>query len=504
MVAAVVCGTTYTQVNHKVVKTIDFTKKDGGVPRVENRSSNGQSRIVKSYDFTKNSGSIRGATVIGRENLSRPTQTSQARKTQTASTQTSPKTTQNKAQIQKTNTVNTVKTSNTKQITTNANYGKKNTNIQTASKNTASNTKTVKTANRQTAKTNYGKANYQNAPKVANTQNYQRNTQNNAAKIKLQSAEPQIADQQVPTPKSSYNITLGSQVPANSNLGSSTTLAEASYQQPQALPLNSQPARAPSNLYAFEQQTQSRPVPAQIITALPITNDGQIQAYSADPYASPSVAAPAITDNTAATAATTATAQNNGHFANLAAGGAQVVRSEKVSEPYNANSFSSGYSSQEVHLTQNVSTASYNPNLGQRVRLNSGNSVIPNNGEGVKIKLNPMPEIQTRNLVSPNEHGSVILVQKGKASYYGAKFHGKRTASGERFNMYGYTAAHPTLPFGTKVQVINLHNGRVVTVRINDRGPHSSERIIDLSKAAADMLQMGKSGTALVRIKAYQ
>ena len=262
--------------------------------------------------------------------------------------------------------------------------------------------------------------------------------------------------------------------------------------------INSQAARQTSNLYAFEQETQTQPSPAQVITALPITNDGssQIQAYSADPYSSPTVAQPAVANNAAA--------QNNGHFANLAAGGAQVVRSEKVSEPYNANSFSSGYSNQEVRLTQNAPVASSIANLGQRVRLNSGNNIIPDNGEGVKIKLNPMPEIQTRNLVSPNEHGSVILVQKGKASYYGAKFHGKRTASGERFNMYGYTAAHPTLPFGTKVQVINLHNGRVVTVRINDRGPHSSERIIDLSKAAADMLQMGKSGTALVRIKAYQ
>ncbi|HYD75935.1 septal ring lytic transglycosylase RlpA family protein [Ramlibacter sp.] len=75
--------------------------------------------------------------------------------------------------------------------------------------------------------------------------------------------------------------------------------------------------------------------------------------------------------------------------------------------------------------------------------------------------------------------------QRGLASWYGLPFHGRRTASGERFDMNALTAAHPTLPFGTRVKVRSLVNGREVIVRINDRGPYARGRIIDLSHAAA-------------------
>ncbi|WP_442968786.1 septal ring lytic transglycosylase RlpA family protein [Ramlibacter sp.] len=75
--------------------------------------------------------------------------------------------------------------------------------------------------------------------------------------------------------------------------------------------------------------------------------------------------------------------------------------------------------------------------------------------------------------------------QRGVASWYGLSFHGRRTASGERFDMNALTAAHPTLPFGTRVKVRSLVNGREVIVRINDRGPFARGRIIDLSHAAA-------------------
>ena len=85
----------------------------------------------------------------------------------------------------------------------------------------------------------------------------------------------------------------------------------------------------------------------------------------------------------------------------------------------------------------------------------------------------------------------------GIASYYGGKFHGKRTASGEIFNKNAMTAAHRSLPFGTKVQVTNLRNGRTVLVRVNDRGPHVRGRMIDLSQAAAK--KIGLKG--LVRVK---
>ena len=90
---------------------------------------------------------------------------------------------------------------------------------------------------------------------------------------------------------------------------------------------------------------------------------------------------------------------------------------------------------------------------------------------------------------------------RGKASWYGPGFHGKRTASGERFDMNDLTAAHRTLPFGTRVRVRNPQNGREVVVRINDRGPHISDRIIDLSKAAAatlDLLQAGEAPVVLI------
>ena len=88
----------------------------------------------------------------------------------------------------------------------------------------------------------------------------------------------------------------------------------------------------------------------------------------------------------------------------------------------------------------------------------------------------------------------------GNASYYGTRFHGRRTANGERFNMNAMTAAHKSLPFGTKVRVTNRRNGKSVVVRINDRGPYAHGRVIDLSKAAASRIGMVASGTAPVKI----
>ena len=94
----------------------------------------------------------------------------------------------------------------------------------------------------------------------------------------------------------------------------------------------------------------------------------------------------------------------------------------------------------------------------------------------------------------PRRGGSVV----GIASFYGKEFHGRKTASGEVYDMYKLTAAHRTLPFGTKVKVVNLLNGRSVTVRINDRGPFKKERVIDLSFEAAR--RIGISGTAKVKL----
>lgn len=92
--------------------------------------------------------------------------------------------------------------------------------------------------------------------------------------------------------------------------------------------------------------------------------------------------------------------------------------------------------------------------------------------------------------------------EKGTASWYGPDFHGKKTASGETYNKYAHTAAHKTLPFGTKVYVTNLNNGLSTTVTINDRGPFKAGRIIDLSYSAAKDINMVGTGTAPVTIRA--
>ena len=95
------------------------------------------------------------------------------------------------------------------------------------------------------------------------------------------------------------------------------------------------------------------------------------------------------------------------------------------------------------------------------------------------------------------------FAQEGLASWYGARFHRRHTASGEHFDMKELTAAHRTLPLDTVVRVTNLANDRTVLVRINDRGPFARGRIIDISHGAALQLDMAKAGVAQVRIEVY-
>ena len=92
--------------------------------------------------------------------------------------------------------------------------------------------------------------------------------------------------------------------------------------------------------------------------------------------------------------------------------------------------------------------------------------------------------------------------ERGVASWYGKKFHGRRTASGEIYDMYAMTAAHKTLPLPSYVRVRNLHNNRSAIVRVNDRGPFLQNRLIDLSYAAASKLGIVGSGTGVVEVKA--
>jgi rare lipoprotein A len=91
-------------------------------------------------------------------------------------------------------------------------------------------------------------------------------------------------------------------------------------------------------------------------------------------------------------------------------------------------------------------------------------------------------------------------VQEGVASWYGPGFHGKVTASGEVYDMHALTAAHRTLPLGALIEVRNLDNGRTLVARVNDRGPHVRGRILDLSKGAAEILGLDRTGTARVRV----
>ena len=97
--------------------------------------------------------------------------------------------------------------------------------------------------------------------------------------------------------------------------------------------------------------------------------------------------------------------------------------------------------------------------------------------------------------------GGKTVSDMGTASYYADKFAGRKTANGEKYRKGKKTAAHQTLPFGTRVKVTNLANGRSVKVRINDRGPFAKGRLIDLSKSAARKVGMLRSGTAKVKLE---
>jgi len=120
----------------------------------------------------------------------------------------------------------------------------------------------------------------------------------------------------------------------------------------------------------------------------------------------------------------------------------------------------------------------------------------PNNSEASSAQTRAVPaKPEHRNQTGKNQ-----AYQIGTASWYGEYFVGKPTASGEDFDMYDMTAAHPTLPLGSYVRVTNLRNGRAVVVKVNDRGPVVPGRIIDLSYGAAQVLQFEQRGVQPVRL----
>jgi rare lipoprotein A len=165
-----------------------------------------------------------------------------------------------------------------------------------------------------------------------------------------------------------------------------------------------------------------------------------------------------------------------------------------------------------------TSSRRYEPSLGMVFLLVSslvqGGSVVPGAPIGVKpqsveaatLDDSAVPAKNKRAQGKPvhqpsNRETSQKKIIRGQASWYGPGFHGKKTASGEIFDQGRLTAAHKTLPLGTKAKVTNLKNGTSVEVEINDRGPYVGDRVIDLSQAAANALGFVESGLTLVRIE---
>ena len=142
----------------------------------------------------------------------------------------------------------------------------------------------------------------------------------------------------------------------------------------------------------------------------------------------------------------------------------------------NPNQFSQGHASSELDFSELSDTSQYWAATSHRASYSSAGSPV-------------------------TLDSSSRFVQRGKASYYGRRFHGRKTSNGEVFDMNKLTAAHKTLPMESYVQVINLENGKAVVVKVNDRGPFTRGRIIDLSYAAASRLGFLEQGTAKVEIR---
>jgi|TARA_B110000211_G_C14084675_1_gene556126 rare lipoprotein A len=152
-----------------------------------------------------------------------------------------------------------------------------------------------------------------------------------------------------------------------------------------------------------------------------------------------------------------------------------------------------------IILSVTLSACSIGVPIGTRTDTSSADAIkIPPVATRSKLG-NPTSYVVfgKRYYVMDNAHG---FVQRGLASWYGKKFHGRKTSSGEIYNMHAMTAAHKTLPLPSYVRVVNIENGRSIVVKVNDRGPFIGDRIIDLSFAGATKLGVIEPGTAEVEI----
>lgn len=153
-----------------------------------------------------------------------------------------------------------------------------------------------------------------------------------------------------------------------------------------------------------------------------------------------------------------------------------------------------------VTIDENTILPDSTKNLG-RDALQATNRLRRILGGAPPLTTIPTPEKTAFNPYSaPNRSLNVKRTKYGIASWYGPGFHGRKTASGQRFNQHSLTAAHRTLPFGTLVKVTNVRNGKSVVVKINDRGPFSRGRVIDLSMGAAKAIGSYSSGVAPVKL----
>ena len=134
-----------------------------------------------------------------------------------------------------------------------------------------------------------------------------------------------------------------------------------------------------------------------------------------------------------------------------------------------------------------------------------GSTIIPvsekrfsNEVDGDTIK-NDTLSIENEKMVDEIMERTATKISTGVVSWYGDKFHGRKTASGERYDKHELTAAHKSLPFGTKVKVTNIRNGKSVVVEINDRGPYAKSRVLDLSQAAFS--EIGHTNTGVMQVE---
>jgi rare lipoprotein A len=193
-----------------------------------------------------------------------------------------------------------------------------------------------------------------------------------------------------------------------------------------------------------------------------------------------------------------------------------IQLSDRINQLYNNN-----LDPETITAHWNADSKTYTINVGEEVLLTMNNNVIladttQNMAEDTRQAANRLRRLLSGNTIeylsevegqaqaqAQNTPSNARVVQevRGVASWYGPGFHGRQSASGERFNQNALTAAHRSLPFGTMVRVTNLNNGRAVVVRINDRGPYSGGRILDLSAGAAQQIGMISTGVAPIRLE---